>query len=143
MVPGTREALEATDDTQLFAAGQQIYGALCAACHQADGRGKEKIAPPLVGSDLVLGPQGIPVRIMLHGKRGPTNVMPALGRLLGDEQIAAALTYVRRAWGHTAPAIHAAAVKDVRTQTTGRARPWSVEELRKAADGARTPDMRD
>lgn len=64
-------------------------------------------------------------------------------RLLGDGQIAVTLTYIRRAWGHTAPAIHAAAVKDVRTQTTGRARPWSVEELRKAADGDRNPSMRD
>jgi mono/diheme cytochrome c family protein len=66
---------------------------------------------------------------MLHGKRGPTNVMPALGRFMTDDQIAATLTYIRREWGHTAPAIDGALVKDIRALTSGRARPWSVEEL--------------
>jgi mono/diheme cytochrome c family protein len=135
LVAGTREAAEATTDEQRFAAGEQIYGALCAACHQPDGGGKEKIAPPLVNSPLVLGPPGIPVRIMLHGKRGPTNVMPALGRLLADEQIASALTYIRRAWGHDASAIDPATVKGIRERTSGRARPWSAEELQNAAAG--------
>ena len=68
---------------------------------------------------------------MLHGKRGPTNVMPALGSLLSDEQIAAALTYIRREWGQTAAAVDAATVKEIRGQTAGRARPWTAEELSK------------
>jgi mono/diheme cytochrome c family protein len=66
---------------------------------------------------------------MLHGKRGPTNVMPALGSLLSDEQIAAVLTYVRREWGQTASPVEAATVKEIRGQTSGRARPWTAEEL--------------
>ena len=115
------------------AAGKEIYATLCAVCHQADGRGRDKIAPPLVGSPFALGPPAIVVRIMLHGKRGPTNVMPALGPLMTDEQIAAVLTYVRREWGQTAPVVDAAAVKTIRSTTTGRARPWTAEELEQVA----------
>jgi hypothetical protein len=55
--------------------------------------------------------------------------MPALGPLIADEQIAAVLTYVRREWGQAAPAIDAAEVNAIRTATSGRARPWSAEEL--------------
>ncbi len=41
------------------------------------------------------------IRILVGGKEGPIGLMPPLGPALTDEQIAAALTYVRRAWGHT------------------------------------------
>ena len=122
-------AAAAKDEQQLFAAGKEIYGTLCAVCHQADGRGREKIAPPLVGSPFALGPPPVVVRIMLHGKRGPTNVMPALGPLISDDQIAAVLTYIRREWGQPATAINGGAVKEIRTATAGRARPWTAEEL--------------
>jgi len=134
---GARAAAEAVDDQQRFAAGREIYQSVCTVCHQADGRGKEHVAPSLVGSELALASDGIPIRIMLHGKRGATNVMPALGQLMSDDQIAAALTYIRREWGHTASPIQPAAVKDIRTLTTGRARPWTAEELRQAVAGGR------
>jgi mono/diheme cytochrome c family protein len=128
-------AATARDEGQLFAAGKEIYGTLCAVCHQPDGRGRDKIAPALVGSRFALGPPAIVVRIMLHGKRGPANVMPALGSLMTDEQLAAVLTYIRREWGQTAPAINAAAVREIRSATTGRARPWNAEELEQIAGG--------
>jgi mono/diheme cytochrome c family protein len=127
---GAGAATGALDEPQRFAAGRAIYQTLCVMCHQADGKGRDKVAPPLVGSDLVLGPAGIPVRIMLHGKRGPANVMPALGPLMSDQQVAAVLTYVRREWGQTGSPIDSAAVKEIRTLTAGRARPWTAEELR-------------
>jgi len=123
-------AASSADERQRFAAGRTIYQALCITCHQADGRGRENVAPSLVRSELALGAPGIPIRIMLHGKRGPSNVMPALGPLMSDEQIAAVLTYVRREWGHDASAIDAATVKDIRARTAGRARPWTADELR-------------
>ena len=128
-------AATARDEAQFFGAGKEIYGTLCAVCHQADGRGRDKIAPALVGSPFALGPPAIVVRIMLHGKRGPTNVMPALGSLMTDEQIAAVLTYIRREWGQTGAAVDAAAVRSIRSSTTGRARPWTAEELEQVAKG--------
>ena len=126
----------ARDDQQLFAAGREIYQTLCSVCHQPDGRGRERVAAPLVGARLVMGPPAIAVRILLHGKRGPANVMPAVGPLMTDEQIAAVLTYVRREWGQTGSAIQAATVKDIRGATAGRARPWTVEELQQFEKGA-------
>ena len=117
------------EEQQRFAAGREVYQTLCVACHQPDGRGREQLAPPLVGSDLALGPAGIAARIVLGGKEGPTGLMPPLGGSLTDEQVAAALTYVRREWGHTASAVNPTTVKDVRAQSTGRTRPWTAEEL--------------
>jgi mono/diheme cytochrome c family protein len=128
--PGMAAGAASADDQQRFAAGREIYQVLCVGCHQADGRGRANVAPPLVASELALAPAGTPVRIMLHGKRGPTNVMPALGRFMTDDQIAATLTYIRREWGHTASPIDAATVKEIRSSTAGRARPWTAEELR-------------
>jgi mono/diheme cytochrome c family protein len=126
-------AATARDEQQFFAAGEEIYGALCAVCHQPDGKGRDKVAPALVGSGFALADPAIPVRIMLQGKRGPANVMPALGTLLSDEQIAAVLTYIRRQWGQTASGVDAATVKQIREQTAGRARPWTAEELSKVS----------
>jgi len=116
-------------EQQRFNAGREVYQSLCAACHQPDGRGRENVAPSLVGSEFALGPADVPVRIVLNGKEGSTGLMPSLGTVLSDDQIAAALTYIRREWGHTATAVDAAVVKQVRTQTAGRTRPWTVEEL--------------
>src|SRR5262249_43906730 len=117
------------DEQKRFAAGRDIYQSLCAACHQPDGRGRERVAASLVGSDLVLGSPGIPIRIVLNGKEGQVGLMPPLGSALSDEQVAAALTYIRREWGHTASAVDAATVKEVRGVTATRTRPWTVDEL--------------
>jgi mono/diheme cytochrome c family protein len=117
------------EEQQRFAAGREIYQTLCAACHQPDGRGREQLAPALVGSDLALGPAGIAARIVLGGKEGSTGLMPPLGASLSDDQIAAALTYIRREWGHTASAVDASTVRDVRALSTGRTRPWTAAEL--------------
>ncbi len=95
------------EEQQRFVAGREVYQTLCAACHQPDGRGRELVAPPLVGSEFALGPAEIAVRIVLNGKEGSTGLMPPLGSALSDEQIAATLTYIRREWGHTASAVDA------------------------------------
>ena len=66
------------------------------ACHQADGRGAEKLGKSLVGSEFTLDVPGVPVRVLINGKEGSVGLMPPLGSALTDEQIAAVLTYVRR-----------------------------------------------
>jgi mono/diheme cytochrome c family protein len=55
--------------------------------------------------------------------------MPAHGDILSDEEIAAVLSYVRQTWGNSAAPVDAAAVKDARTQTAGRTKPWTQDEL--------------
>ena len=134
--PGKLDAAPAAvpltaEEQQRFDAGRDVYQTLCAACHQPDGRGREQLAPPLVGSELALGPADIAVRIVLNGKEGSTGLMPPLGAALTDEQIAAALTYIRREWGHTASPSTPSTVKDVRALSAGRTRPWTAEELAK------------
>lgn len=123
-------------EQQRFEAGRTIYQNLCQACHQADGRGQERLAPSLIGSELALAASAtIPIRIVLNGKEGSVALMPPLGGALSDEQVAAALTYIRREWGHTASAIDPAAVAATRRETAGRSRPWTNEELTRLIRG--------
>ena len=118
-------------EQQRFDAGQVVYKTVCEACHQPDGRGREKLAPSLVGSELALAAPGIPARILLNGKEGSVGLMPPLGAGMTDEQIADVLTYVRRAWGQNAAPVTPAGVATVRSQVTGRNRPWTNDELQK------------
>jgi mono/diheme cytochrome c family protein/glucose/arabinose dehydrogenase len=118
-----------------FAQGQEVYANLCAACHQPDGQGREKLAPSLVASRYVVTDPGVAARIVLSGKEGPVGLMPPLGASLSDEQIAAVLTYIRREWGHTASAVAPADVKEVRGMTSSRSRPWTEDEISRLVGG--------
>lgn len=117
------------DDQKRFAAGQEIYKNLCEGCHGADGREQPGATPNIAGAPSVIGAPGVPIRVLLHGKEGPIGLMPAHGDTLNDTEIAAVLTYIRRAWGQTAVPIDPAAVQQVRTATAGRTRAWTPEEL--------------
>lgn len=126
--PAAPSALTA-EEQQWFDAGEQVYKNLCQACHQADGRGMERLGANLVGSPLAIGSAEITARIVLNGKEGKIGLMPPLGGGLSDDQIAGALTYIRRQWGNTAPAVSPTLVRTVRSQTADRTRPWTDEEL--------------
>ncbi len=115
-------------EQQRFDAGREIYGRLCVACHQPDGRGREGLAPALAGSPFVSGRAGILARIVIHGKEGKA-MMPPLGTL-SDAEIAAILTFARRSFGHTASAVDVDLVREVRGSALGRERPWTEAELR-------------
>ena len=116
-------------EQQRFDAGRDVYRSVCQSCHQPDGRGLERVAPPLVESLLALGPAEIASRILLNGKEGPVGLMPPIGSTLNDDQIAAVLTYVRREWGQTGDPVDPAAVRATRAQTASRTRPWTHDEL--------------
>jgi mono/diheme cytochrome c family protein len=121
---------------KLFDEGKVIFGATCAACHQAGGEGLEGKAPPLRGSPWVAGAEARVIRIVLNGVRGPIHVgdnllnmeMPNLA-VLDDRQVAAVLTYARREWGHTADPVDPETVAKVREQVKGRPDAWTEEEL--------------
>jgi len=123
------------EEQQRFDAGRDIYKNICQACHQPDGRGQERVAPSLVGSTLALASPDIPARILLNGKEGPVGLMPPVGSVLSDDQIAGVLTYVRREWGQPGSAVDPATVKSVRELTAGRTRPWTNDELLALAGG--------
>jgi aldose 1-epimerase len=98
-----------------YDAGAQIYKNVCAGCHQEDGRGKDKLGASLIDSPLVTAADASgSIRVLLSGKDGAIGLMPPLGPAMSDEEIAAALTYIRRAWGHTASAVDPLDVMEIR-----------------------------
>lgn len=128
-------------EQSLFARGRQIYLSSCVACHGNDGKGMKLLAPPLAGSDWVEGDEKRLVRVLFHGLSGPITVsgkryttpevqpvMPPLATL-GNNEIAAVLTYIRREWGNTADPITPGAINRHRIESQGRTLPWTEEEL--------------
>ncbi len=119
--------------------GQRIYTQVCAACHQPHGMGAANLAPPLAGSDWVAGPPERIARVVLQGLYGPVQVsgttfnlvMPGIGMsgVVNDDQIAAAISYIRRAWGNSASLVEPALITKVREETKGRTLPWTADEL--------------
>jgi mono/diheme cytochrome c family protein len=126
---GPAVAALTAEERDSFLKGQEVYRNICQACHQPNGRGQDRVAPSLVGSALALAPAGLPIRILLNGTEGSIGLMPSIGSVLTDEQIAGVLTYVRREWGQTGSPVDAATVKAVRAATAGRTRPWTNDEL--------------
>jgi mono/diheme cytochrome c family protein len=123
------------EEMKRFEAGAELYKNLCIACHQANGQGLDKVAPPLAASALLVGNEGIPTRIILGGKEGTIGLMPPLS-VLTDEQIASVLTYARRSFGNTASAVSPDSVEEIRGLTSTRKRPWTNDELTGGRGGA-------
>ena len=128
----------ASSGPAVVSAGQAIYEALCLNCHQASGQGLTGVYPPLAKSEWVAGDPQTLIKLTIHGLAGPTKVlgkdyglvpMPPMG--LDDQQLADVLTYVRSAFGNSAPAVTPAEVKAVRDATKGRTAPWTAAELGK------------
>jgi mono/diheme cytochrome c family protein len=117
------------------AEGEVLYGAKCAACHQADGRGLPGAFPPLAGSSWLVQDSATPIRIALLGLSGPIEVsgmkfegaMPNLG--LSNSEVAQILSYVRSAWGNRAGGVEEADVERVRASLNGRLEAWDAVAL--------------
>jgi mono/diheme cytochrome c family protein len=124
--------------------GKVIYESSfgCVACHGPNGGGVPGTAPPLAGSEWVVGPPNRLIRIPQTGLTGPIKVngteynlnMLAMGALLKDEELAAVLTYIRSSWGNKASKITPEQVKKVRAVLGGRATPHTVDELLQIPD---------
>lgn len=136
-----------SDDEALFAKGKLVFEQKgCAACHQNSGLGTPGQFPPLAGSEWVNAPSpNRIIRLVLHGVSGPikvkgtdfNNAMPPWKGILTDDEIAAALTYIRqnKEWGNNAPAVTPAQVKAVEKQISERTDPWTEAELMKVPEG--------
>jgi mono/diheme cytochrome c family protein len=118
--------------------GKVVYEMTCALCHGVDGMGKPGQFPPVAGSEWVNAP-GVNrvIRIPLVGLSGPIKIkdqewnlaMPAMGAALSDDDLAAALSYMRQAWGNKASPVTAEQVKAIRAELGNRAQPLSADEL--------------
>jgi cbb3-type cytochrome c oxidase subunit III len=95
--------------------GKSIFLLNCAACHQPNGQGGGPYPPLAKNADVNAVDSASVIQTVLNGRIGPITVngqqyggnMPSWRNDLSDEQIAAVLTYVRSAWGNSAPAISA------------------------------------
>ena len=95
-----------------------MFGANCAACHQANGKGVPGAFPALDGSKVVTGPKDAQIKTVLNGvvKNGQPTAMVAWKNTLSDTDIAAVITYTRNSWSnHTGEAIQPAEVKAARS----------------------------
>ncbi len=94
-------------------AGEAVFNANCASCHQATGLGLAAVFPPLVGHLPSVynadGGRDYLVDTVLYGMQGQikvdgasyNSVMPAWAQL-SDDDLAAALNYALTAWGNDA-----------------------------------------
>ena len=118
----------ANPDQDVLAAGKAIYQDLCSSCHTPDGKGVPNLFPNLseVATVSAKDPTTV-LRAVLQGAqsvatdREPTGpAMPAFGWQLDDRQIAAVATFVRTNFGHKAPAVSEADVRNVRSALAAR-----------------------
>lgn len=108
-------------DPDVLAQGQRVYQEYCLSCHQASGRGVPGMTPTLVESDWVSGDEERLIRVVLEGLEGPIEVNGESFRgvmgaqpFLTDDEVAAALTWLRQTFGNQAPPISAERVAGVR-----------------------------
>jgi cytochrome c oxidase subunit 2 len=84
---------------ELLAKGETVFKTTCAVCHKADGTGMPPVFPALKGSKVATtGSVKAHIHLVLNGV--PGTAMQAFGQQLSDEDLAAAITYVRNAWGN-------------------------------------------
>jgi mono/diheme cytochrome c family protein len=102
--------------------GAVIYSANCSSCHQPDGRGIPGAFPPLAGNPVVTGNPTAVIAIVKNGLDGRVEVngkfysgiMPRWKGVLSDEQIAAAISYIRSSWHNQAPGVSVSQVEAVK-----------------------------
>ena len=106
--------------------GLQLFRTICAACHGADGKGIQDLAPPLKGSEYIDGSMHRLASIILHGVSGPINVggklyqlnndMPGLAnnKSLSDQDIADIIKFTQNAFAKEGKGISADEIKKLR-----------------------------
>lgn len=87
--------------------GKIVYNDLCVTCHLADGKGVEKVFPPLANSDYLRSNQTESIIAVKNGMNGEimvngvlyNSVMAPMG--LSDEEVADVMNYINNSWGNT------------------------------------------
>ncbi|MEK7948047.1 cytochrome c [Pigmentiphaga sp. YJ18] len=106
----------------LMSAGGKLYEQHCAQCHGADGQGRSPAWPPLAGNiSVVAASSDNAVHMVLSGGFAPATAgnpqphgMPPFGQLLGDQDVAAVVSFIRQSWGNQASAVSLPEVRRVR-----------------------------
>jgi cbb3-type cytochrome c oxidase subunit III len=126
--PNTVQVWNGTPDHSSVELGRQIFAASCAGCHRNDGTGVPRMFPPLAHNANLqsVDPLSI-IRIILQGaqtvptaEQPTSSTMPAYNWKLSDTEIAAVASYVRNAWGNSAPEVNADQVKRLRENLSAK-----------------------
>lgn len=108
--------------------GLQLFRTICSACHGADGKGIENLAPPLKGSEYIDGSMHRLASIILHGLSGPVHVggklyqlnteMPGLinNSSISDQDIVDIIRFTQNAFAKEGKNISVDEVKKLRAQ---------------------------
>jgi mono/diheme cytochrome c family protein len=106
--------------------GLQLFRSICGACHGADGKGIQDLAPPLKNSEYIDGSIHRLAAITLHGLSGPISVggklyqlnndMPGLANnnSLSDQDIADIINFTQNAFAKQGKNISANEIKKLR-----------------------------
>ena len=85
---------------ELMTRGEEVYGKVCVACHQANGQGIPPMFPALKNAPVAIERDqiGKHIDVLLYGVKG--TAMQAFKDQLSEVDIAAVITYERNAWGN-------------------------------------------
>ena len=111
--PGAPPARTDTPTPAQLTRGADIYATRCAQCHGDEGQGRARAYVPLAGNRAVLrDPPANLVQVVLGGAFPASTAgnprpfgMPPFATELGDEDVAAVLSYIRNAWGNRGAAV--------------------------------------
>ncbi len=131
---------------KLYPKGVALFSSVCQTCHGKDGNGVPSLAPPLNGSELVVGDKNKLIPIVLYGLTGPVKVagkvykapeingdMPSIGqnKEFSDDDLAQVLNFIRSSWGNKGKQISASDVTNTRNKFKDRQTTFTMEELNK------------
>ncbi len=102
--------------------GRKVYERQCAVCHGAEGQGQPPQYPPLAGNaSITMSSPVNSIRMVLNGGYPPgtrknprPHGMPPFSHILGDEEVAAVVTYIRVAWGNNGTPVAASQANELR-----------------------------
>ena len=108
--------------SEVMELGRKVYASQCAVCHGNEGKGQPPAYPPLAGNQSITMASPVnSIRMVLNGGYPPgtrknprPHGMPPFSHILGDDEVAAAVTYIRLAWGNNGTPVAAAQVNDLR-----------------------------
>tara|TARA_Y100000817_G_scaffold52538_1_gene38176 strand:+ start:390 stop:1520 length:1131 start_codon:yes stop_codon:yes gene_type:complete len=86
------------ESDELMTIGEEVYLKHCVACHQVNGEGLPPVFPALAGSDVVMNDKAKQVEILMEGVQGAA--MQSFAEQLTEVEVAAVITYTRKAWGN-------------------------------------------
>lgn len=92
--------------------GEKMYKRVCAGCHMPDAKGAQGAGmyPALAGDQNLASPD-YAIYVVVKGLHG----MPAVGRMMTDQQVADVVNYVRTHFGNKyKDSVTAAQVKEIR-----------------------------